>query len=701
MRLVFLSIFVSTLSALVAVGTLLALSNTDVRSFLKSSSGDLSTTTLLFPGSQFGQASLGTLQTIGGDLEEVLEGNENFELLQNFTELFPLRQLSNAVGRLDVLIEYSNGKTRILTCTGTLVSPTLVLTANHCIEPDLDENIEVKEILMRFGYLSDLEAEGFTVPLVLQPVDNDSNLDFALLEIDRQLVSDVSKILDYAKPVPIVRADPDRREELLIVHHPYGRPLRATRRFCRGADSTTAERGARFPHQCDTLQGSSGAPILRASDLAIIGIHVQGGLDRFEGGSFNWASRITQIAENSDVVKELSLPYSLLEYNRQAQGYIARAERAYQNGEYALSRRILSLAAPNEMPMHLAGRLDGLLAMAAKAMIGESKKTLQQADSDISALSASSELIASGSWKGDISVTVNSNNPIPTRSEKHSVFGAPIFDLDFSPDGVMLASISRDGQIKILNSNSFETVHKWSSASPLWAVRFINATELVFTDGDGRVYQWEPATGMEPAVIFEDEYPILHLEFSTNKGLLLGGDTLGRLLVIRPDEVPKKVGDIFTSEISDIAIAEDRPLAAAAHFAGIVRILDLSSETLAFDIIEVAGENITSIEFLADASWLTNDRLIIGTSSGNVYAIELSTGDVTLISTERNSVVRLSPVANGLAAVAGRELSFLDFSNLWLQQDYILQSSIESSSFSLEECLRYNLPRGHCSNENQ
>ena len=64
---------------------------------------------------------------------------------------------------------------------------------------------------------------------------------------------------------------------MLVIHHPGGLPKHVTRGQCRGRQTwPPMQQKIELFHLCDTLPGSSGAPIFSDNDNALIGIHRAG-----------------------------------------------------------------------------------------------------------------------------------------------------------------------------------------------------------------------------------------------------------------------------------------------------------------------------------------------------------------------------------------------------------------------------------------
>ena len=156
-----------------------------------------------------------------------------------------------------------------------------MLTASHCI-PGFDGTVVEASILLDYF---DADSDTIRLNVGTEPLANDNGLDFSLVPLLDPVPVDVL-------PVSIARADVLPGERLTMVHHPAGYPKKLTQYGCRAASSLTDETNLR--HRCDTLPGSSGAPILNAN-REIVGTHHTGGMTADDPGSFNSGTRIVTI----------------------------------------------------------------------------------------------------------------------------------------------------------------------------------------------------------------------------------------------------------------------------------------------------------------------------------------------------------------------------------------------------------------------
>jgi S1-C subfamily serine protease len=149
-------------------------------------------------------------------------------------------------------------------CTGFLVAPDLLLTNQHCIADDADALSTTAEFRYQKPFAS--PERRFRVAK-LEAVDR--VLDYALVRLEGNAGSSYGR-LRVEPAVTIANG-----AHLLVIQHPNGMPKMIAEDDCtvsglgiRGAGSTNTD----FGHTCDTLRGSSGAPVISDGDR-VIGLH--------------------------------------------------------------------------------------------------------------------------------------------------------------------------------------------------------------------------------------------------------------------------------------------------------------------------------------------------------------------------------------------------------------------------------------------
>jgi V8-like Glu-specific endopeptidase len=165
-------------------------------------------------------------------------------------------------------------------CTGFLISEQELLTNYHCVRTtDM-----CKTAVAIFGYEyvgRDLnEGEQFNCVGIVEGKTK-KDLDLAVLRLE----SNPGATWGHLR---FSNRSPNQGEYLFMIHHPAGEDKQITRVDCNVlvavADGYTPQTD--FGHRCDTLEGSSGSPILD-KDFKVLGVHHLG----FDGIDPNWKDR--------------------------------------------------------------------------------------------------------------------------------------------------------------------------------------------------------------------------------------------------------------------------------------------------------------------------------------------------------------------------------------------------------------------------
>jgi V8-like Glu-specific endopeptidase len=150
-------------------------------------------------------------------------------------------------------------------CTGFLVSPTLVVTNQHCIATDADALSTFAEF--KFEKPRVVAEKSYRVRK-LEAVD--ATLDYAVLRLN----DDAGAKYGRVRVAPLGTVSDGAL--LVIVQHPAGQPKMFVVDSCAvsGTDVTGAgTEKTDFGHTCDTLRGSSGAPVFTNPSGALVGLH--------------------------------------------------------------------------------------------------------------------------------------------------------------------------------------------------------------------------------------------------------------------------------------------------------------------------------------------------------------------------------------------------------------------------------------------
>lgn len=190
-----------------------------------------------------------------------------------------IRNWGRSVARL-VYTSDKNGKQYL--CTGFLVAADLFMTNNHCIQSEKERRSGLAEF--------DFDKPGAT-PVTLtfkEMLKTDPGLDFTLLRLNTT---------PGRQPLVFDTSAPGTRP-LLVIQHAAGKPKQVSIENCKvlapqvaGVTSFLTD----FGHGCDTLNGSSGSPVMDLRSGKVLGLHHLGFLPNEEPR--NRAVSIQQILE--------------------------------------------------------------------------------------------------------------------------------------------------------------------------------------------------------------------------------------------------------------------------------------------------------------------------------------------------------------------------------------------------------------------
>ena len=148
-------------------------------------------------------------------------------------------------------------------CTGSLVGADLLLTNEHCINSPRD----VRSAIVEFGY----DSAGANVDRfsLVRIESKDFGLDYALVRLNAPAAGKYGRLFFGTLP--------SGAAPLVIVQHPAARPKQVSFfpdcAVARGSVLGRTDKLSDFSHVCDTLGGSSGAPVLDWNTGDIVGLH--------------------------------------------------------------------------------------------------------------------------------------------------------------------------------------------------------------------------------------------------------------------------------------------------------------------------------------------------------------------------------------------------------------------------------------------
>ncbi|WP_108658645.1 trypsin-like peptidase domain-containing protein [Acuticoccus kandeliae] len=204
-----------------------------------------------------------------------------------------LRRVGRPVGRLSIAIDVA-GKRELGFCTASLIADDLLLTNNHCIVGNPIGT--AADAILWMGYLRPRSSEGVKRYVVdVEPVEASERLDYAIHRVSGHPGADWGTV--SIAPDATIRD----LQSLFVVHHPGGREQHVSL-AC--ATHSPALDGADILHLCDTLPGSSGAPVFDNETHKMVGLHYRAVVP----GELNGAKRLAEIAAASPTLKALATP---------------------------------------------------------------------------------------------------------------------------------------------------------------------------------------------------------------------------------------------------------------------------------------------------------------------------------------------------------------------------------------------------------
>lgn len=176
-------------------------------------------------------------------------------------------------------------------CTGFMISNNLMMTNNHCLN---DAN-GCSRTTAQFNYEKDgngnnTQTDEYSCESV---VETDYTLDYTIM----RLSGTPGRTYGW---YDLADRDPDNGEQGFIIQHPGGDRKQASVAPDCALGAVTGGNGSNsdFKHQCDTLGGSSGAPVFD-EDFNVIGLHHFGGAGWIPR-SANQAVRMSRILSQCD-----------------------------------------------------------------------------------------------------------------------------------------------------------------------------------------------------------------------------------------------------------------------------------------------------------------------------------------------------------------------------------------------------------------
>jgi hypothetical protein len=199
------------------------------------------------------------------------------------------RALAPPVARLRIMTDEGQGF-----CTGFLLGERLLMTNEHCVR----SAEEAASLLADFRY--DAPAARPEVVRGATLLRTSADLDYTLLRLATPVATGLGRL--HLETVTPARD----RQELLIIQHPGGEPKQVSLEGCLVAglqrEGASMEK-TDFGHECDTLGGSSGSPVLDRATGRVVGLHHFGfreGLDEPVNQAVDIASILEDLSTQVD-----------------------------------------------------------------------------------------------------------------------------------------------------------------------------------------------------------------------------------------------------------------------------------------------------------------------------------------------------------------------------------------------------------------
>jgi formylglycine-generating enzyme required for sulfatase activity/V8-like Glu-specific endopeptidase len=213
--------------------------------------------------------------------------------IRDYAEGDVYRTLARPIGRLSMTLQVPGKQQRLGYCTGSLIAADLVLTNYHCIAGNPEG--KVVDALLMLGLLDTRFGQGVErFGLELAPVEANASLDYAIHRVRGEpgLTWGTIRFDTGAKLLD--------RQSLFIIHHPAGDKQHITLGDCQ--TGAPAVENDDLLHVCDTIGGSSGAPVFANDSRRVVGLHYRA----VEVGKLNAAKRIVRVVEMSPTLAKLA-----------------------------------------------------------------------------------------------------------------------------------------------------------------------------------------------------------------------------------------------------------------------------------------------------------------------------------------------------------------------------------------------------------
>jgi len=529
--------------------------------------GRVETNELLeFGGDQVGQPEPSTPQAVIGAFEGIYSIYEqvggrrtNFQNVQTYPENSSIRRFSHGVARLDLRLA---GSDKARACTAFLISDTYALTAGHCFMRERtcstsatsSDLVKLKTTKVRNPDGSETEGSAFlvfrqygnqrtgegtegtiSVPVKLlnDEIKCEKDLDYAIVKLEPNALQDVrSKYHAEINPLLIGEVPIEGGHQLLILHHPDGRALMATERHCLAADPP--KRGeAIFAHYCDTLGGSSGAPVFSRDHEVVVGIHLKSQMDPKTAGEENAAIGISTAVANSKLLQKLNVLLRNPPTSEQRQLIDVAVQRGEQSVAFLASNETtLATYVALDGLERLLGRRDSEYLLTASQVAQNRLAAALIAQTEAVTLGGHTQSVTMAAFSADGSRVVTASRDNTARLwDAHT--GAPIGAVMKHDDRVWSAAFSADGS-RVVTASEDKTARLWNAytGAPIGAVMkheravysaafSADGSRVVTASDDDTARLWNAQSGAPTGAVMEHDGPVSSAAFNADGSRVL------------------------------------------------------------------------------------------------------------------------------------------------------------------------------------
>jgi WD40 repeat protein/V8-like Glu-specific endopeptidase len=558
--------------------------------------------TLAFPLSEFRNPVPGTPQGVLATAESAV--SPNFQRVVNLPGE-SIRRPARGVGQLRIHLK---GEKAFSTCTAFLIDQEHLLTAAHCLAGSESDNAlrqmqsenralaPIEEITVHFSYLdTQKEYQGIGLEVETKPSEYDPvwsrKMDYVVLKL-KAGEAERAKQAGYELEILTLGDVPLKAKQgFYILHYPKGDPLTLTRNFCKAVDKDppTLENPYEFGHSCDTVPGSSGAPIFSEEHDAVIGIHVccaYVSRDRFAESCVqcNIGINLADIAKHSSTINKL-IKTKLL--TRREKLLVARADILAELSDKQLEKHDYVLA--------------GKLALAAlKPLIEPSAEVQTDATKRVEQLRDADERLfpAAVNAQGALARAIVENPLLKVLRLEHTSIVA------FSGDGTRMVTVLPDKTARLWDASSGTELrvlrgHEGNISSVAFSR---DGTRIVTGSYDKTARIWDARSGAELKVLRGHEESVESIAISDDGTRIVTGssDRTARLWDALTG-VELKLSQGAWKLVTSVAISGDGNRIAIGTSEGSAWLWDAR---IGSDLIELSAheDRVTSVAFSGDGT---------------------------------------------------------------------------------------------------